>query len=100
MTKTSDSGTDKYLVQTRSQARSSGIKVPEVHSASKSLTPHMKPECQKPVENPVECPTPPNCHLRPVHHTPHTDQRLPISTVPPIHKPRIGQGRAGIRRKP
>ena len=37
---------DKYLVQTRSQAKSSGVKVPEVHGIGKSLDPHVKPERQ------------------------------------------------------
>ena len=35
---------DNYLVQTRSQARSSGIKLPEVHGVRKNLDPNMKPE--------------------------------------------------------
>ena len=64
----------KYLVQTRSQAKSSGVKVPEVHGMEKSLVPHVKPERQKPVN-------------------------LPTDKIPPIPKPRIGQGRARIRRK-
>ena len=37
---------DSYLVQTRSQARSSGIKLPEVHGVRKNLDPNMKPEKQ------------------------------------------------------
>ena len=64
-----------YLVQTRSQAKSSGVKVPEAHGIGKSLVPHVKSERQKSV---VKLPT---------------DKRLPIP------KPRIGQGRARIRRK-
>ena len=32
-----------YLVQIRSQARSSGIKLPEVHGVRKNLDPNMKP---------------------------------------------------------
>ena len=99
-TRTTDSGTDKYLVQTRSQAKSSGVNVPEVHSANKGLIPHMKPEHQIPVEILIECPTPHTHHIRPIHHTPHTDQRPPINAMPPKPIPRIGQGRAGIRRKP
>ena len=69
---------DKYLVQTRSQVRSSGIKLPEIHGANKGLDPHVQPGKQKP---------------------------FPIQTVNkgipthPIPKPRIGQGRAGLRRK-
>ena len=31
---------DSYLVQTRSQARSSGIKVPEIHGVRKNLYPN------------------------------------------------------------
>ena len=98
VTRTIDSGTDKYMVQTRSQAKSSGVKVPEVHCASKGLIPHVKPE--KSLVVPIVFLIPPTCHLRAIHHTPSTDQRLPINTVPPLSKPRIGQGRAGIRRKP
>ena len=69
---------DRYLVQTRSQVRSSGIRLPEIHGANKSLDPHMQPGKQK---------------------------SFPIQTINkgmpthPIPKPRIGQGRAGMRRK-
>ena len=69
---------DKYLVQTRSQVRVSGIRVPEIHGANKGLDPHVQPGKQK---------------------------SFPIQTVNkgmpthPIPKPRIGQGRAGLRRK-
>ena len=37
---------DKYMVQTRSQNKASGIKVPAVHGARKTLVPHEKPEKQ------------------------------------------------------
>ena len=37
---------EKYLIQTRSQARSSGIKLPEVHVVGKNLDPTIKPETQ------------------------------------------------------
>ena len=37
--------------------------------------------------------------MRPVHHLPSTGQRPPTNAVP-LPKPRVGQGRAGIRRKP
>ena len=73
--------TDQYLVQTRSETKSNGIKIPEMHGTNKSLDPHVKPEKQR--------------QLPP----------LPIHSVnkgPPTHpipKPRIGQGRAGLRRK-
>ena len=69
---------DKYLVQTRSQVRSSGIRLPEIHGAHKGLDPHAQPGKQK---------------------------SFPIQTINkgipthPIPKPRIGQGRAGLRRK-
>ena len=41
--------TSKYLIQTRSQAKSSGIKVLEIHSANKGLNPHVKPGKQRPL---------------------------------------------------
>ena len=69
---------DKYLVQTRSQVRSSGVRLPEIHGANKGLDPHVQPGKQK---------------------------SFPIQTINkgmpthPIPKPRIGQGRAGPRRK-
>ena len=37
---------ENYLVQTRSQARSSGIKPQEVHGMRKNLDPKIKPEKQ------------------------------------------------------
>ena len=39
--------TDKYLVQTRSQAKSSGIKLPEIHGVNKGLDPHVQPGKQR-----------------------------------------------------
>ena len=69
---------DRYLVQTRSQVRSSGIRLLEIHGVNKGLDPHTQPGKQK---------------------------TFPIQTVnkgmptPPIPKPRIGQVRAGLRRK-
>ena len=46
----------KYLVQTHSQEKDRGIKVPEVHGSKKGLDPNLRPEwlvrkSQKPVEN-------------------------------------------------
>ena len=70
---------DKYLVQTRSQVRSSGIRLPEIHGANKGI--------------------------RPTHVQPGKQKTFPIQTINkgmpthPIPKPRIGQGRAGLRRK-
>ena len=69
---------DKYLVQTRSQVRSSGIRLPEIHGTNKGLDPHVQPGKQK---------------------------SFPIQTINkgtpthPIPKPRVGQGRARPRRK-
>ena len=66
------------MVQTRLQVRSSGIRLPEIHGANKGLDPHAQPGKQK---------------------------SFPIQTVNkgtpthPIPKPRIGRGRAGLRRK-
>ena len=61
---------ENYLVQTRSQARSSGIKLPEVHGLRKNLDPNIKPEKQ---------------HANPIKGD--------------VVKPHIGQGRAGLKRK-
>ena len=97
MPSTVNSEIDKYMVQTRSQTKSSSVKVPEVCSVSKGLILHMKPEQSVTVQ--ITCPIPPTCHLRPIHHTPSTDQRPPTNAVPPLPKPRVRQGRAGIRRK-
>ena len=47
--KTGQPKTDEYLVQTRSQAKSSGIKIPEIHGANKGLDPHVKPGKQRPL---------------------------------------------------
>ena len=73
--------TDEYLVQRRSQAKSSGIKIPEIHGANKGLDPHVKPGKQRPL------PT------IPIHNV---NKGLPTHPIP---KPRIGRGRAGLRRK-
>ena len=40
---------DSYLVQTRSQARSSGFKLPEVHGVRKNLDPNIIPENNMPI---------------------------------------------------
>ena len=68
-------------MQTRSQVKSSGIKLPEIHGTNKGIDPHVQPGKQRPFPS------------------------LPIQTVdkgPPTHpipRPRIGQGRAGQKRK-
>ena len=61
--------TEKYLIQTRSQAKSSGIKLPEVHGMGKNLDPNLKPEKQ---------------------HAIHKQGSM--------ERPHMGQGRAGSRR--
>ena len=68
---------DKYLVQTRSQSKSSGIKLPEVHKVDKGINPHVQPEKQI---------------LKPIIVSPE------VKTLT-WKKPRLGQGRAGLRRK-
>ena len=73
--------TGRYLVQTRSQAKSSGIKVPEIHGINKGLDPHVKPGKQRPLPS------------LPIHSV---DKGPPTHPIP---KPRIGQGRAGLRKK-
>ena len=61
---------EKYLIQTRSQTKSSGTKLLEVHGMGKNLDPNLKPEKQ------------------------HT-----ISKQGSKERPHIGQGRAGSGRK-
>ena len=82
--------TNEYLVQTRSQAKSSGIKVPEIHGANKGLNLHVKPGRQKQLST------------LPMHSIPPTSLVQPVDKGQPTHptpKPRIGQGRARLRRK-
>ena len=73
--------TDRYLVQTRSQSKLSGIKIPEIHGTNKGLDPHVRPGKQKPLPS------------LPIHSI---DKGPPTHPIP---KPRIGQGRARLRRK-
>ena len=61
---------EKYLIQTKPQAKSSGIKLLEVHGVGKNLDPNLKPEKQ---------------HA--------------ISKQGSMERPCIGQGRTGIKRK-
>ena len=82
--------TRKYLIQTRSQAKSSGIKVSKIHSANKGLNPHVKLGKQRPLSTLPMHSIPPTLLVQPV------DKGLPTHPIP---KPRIGQGRAGLRRK-
>ena len=88
--KISETETNKYLIQTRSQAKSSGIEVPEIHGTNKGINPHIKPGRQRPL------PTLPTQSIPP------TTLAQPVDKGPPTHpipKPRIGQGRAGLKRK-
>ena len=62
---------EKYMVQTRSQMKASGVQLPEVHGSRKRLDPHKVPE----------------------------KQSQPIIGLDVERKPRLGQGRAGVRRK-
>ena len=61
---------DKYLIQMRSQAKSSGFKLPEVHGVRKNLDPNLRPEKQ---------------HTFPKQGN--------------LERPHIGQRRAGSKRK-
>ena len=66
------------------------IKVPEIHGANKEINPHIKPGRQRPL------PT------LPMHSIPPTNLAQPVDKRPPTHpipKPRIGQGRARLKRK-
>ena len=65
----------RYLIQMRSQAKASGIKLPEVHGIDKGVDPNVKSEKQ--ILKPPNSATKPN----------------------PENKPRLGQDRAGLRRK-
>ena len=72
---------DRCLVQTRSQIKSSGIKLPEIHGANKGLDPCVQPGKQRSFPSlPIQI----------------IDKGLPTHPIP---KPRIGQGRARLRRK-
>ena len=90
MTGISETETNKYLIQTRSQVKSSGIKVPEIHGVNKGINPHVKPEKQRLL------PTLPTCSIPPTNLTQPIDKGPPTQPTP---KPRIGQGKAGLRRK-
>ena len=81
---------EKYLVQIRLQVRSSSIRLPEIHAVNKGIKPHLKPERQRPL------PTLPTQSIPPTHTTQPVDKGPPTHPIP---KPRIGQVRAGLRRK-
>ena len=90
MTGISETVRNKYLIQIRSHAKSCGIKVPEIHGVNKGINPHVKPERQRPL------PTLPTHSIPLTNPTQPVDKGLPTHPIP---KPRIGQGRAGLRRK-
>ena len=46
-------GNEKYLIQTHSQAKMSGTKLPEVHGVQKGLDPNLRPEKQHTIPNKV-----------------------------------------------
>ena len=73
MTGISERETNKYQVQTRSQAKSSSFKVPEVHGVNKGINPHVKPERQMPL------PT------LPTHSIPPNNLAQPVDKGPPTH---------------
>ena len=58
MSRIGETETNKYLIQTRFQAKSSGIKVPEIHGKNKGLNPHVKPERQRLLPSLATCNTP------------------------------------------
>ena len=90
MTGINETGTNKYWVQTRSQAKFRGFRVPEIHGVNKGINPHIKPERQRPLP------------IIPTHSMPSTKLAQFVDKGPPTHpilKPRIGQGRARLRRK-
>ena len=73
--------TNKYLIQTRSQAKSGGIKVPEIHGVNKGLDPHIKLGRQRPL------PILPTHSIPPTLLTQSIDKGQPTHPIP---KPRIG----------
>ena len=62
---------ERYMIQTRSQTKASGVQLSEVHGTRKGLGPHKVPE----------------------------KQLQPIVKLTIEKKPRLSQGRAGIKRK-
>ena len=62
---------ERYMIQTRSQTKVSGVQLPEVHGSRKGLDPCKIPE----------------------------KQPQPIVSLNIERKPRLGQGRAGVKRK-
>ena len=96
ITRTVDLEMDKYMVQTRAQTKSSGVDVPEVHGANKGLIPHVKPKKSLIFQVHAQSILHATWGLYITHHL-QTKDHLQIQC--PYPKPRVGQGRAGIRRK-
>ena len=66
----------RYVLQTWSQAKTNGIKLPEVYGVDKGLDPGVKPEKKQILKA----------------------TKLAMESNPQS-KPRLGQGRVGLRRK-
>ena len=66
-----DEEKEKFMVQTRSQMKAGGVQLPEGHGSRKRLDPHKIPE----------------------------KQQQPITGLDVEREPRLGEGRAGVRRK-
>ena len=90
MNEISQPETSRYLIQTRSPTKSGGIKVLEIHSMNKGLDPHIMLGRQRPL------PTLPMHSILPTSLTQPIDKRPPTHPTP---NPRIGQRRAGLKRK-
>ena len=71
------------------KAKSSGIKVPEIHDANKGINPHVKLGRQRLL------PTLPMHSIPPTNLAHPVDKGLPTHPIP---KPRIGQGRARLKK--
>ena len=79
---TSQPETSKYVIQTRLQAKSSGIKLPEIYSVNKGLNLHVKLGRQRPLS------------ILPMHSIPPTLLVQPVDKGQPTHpipKPMIGK---------
>ena len=50
-----DEDREKYMVQTRSQMKASGVQLPEVHASRKRLDPHKIPEKTTSANNRIRC---------------------------------------------
>ena len=78
--------TDKYLVQTRSQTKSSGVIIPKVHGIDKGLNLHMKPEHQN-------LATPSTCQKQPI------DKGLPMTLYHLFPSPELDKEELDLEEK-